>query len=92
MYEHLHVGGRSSVVRAPVAKAGDPASIPGGCLGFFYSSWLTNVDGMKDPWCSSTVWLLSTQIRMGRRIYGALVQFGCHEHNIIDVNLRICEY
>ena len=25
-------------------------------------SWLTNVDGMKDLWCSSTVWLLSTQI------------------------------
>ena len=28
---------------------------------FFSSSWLTNVDGMKDLWCSSTVWLLSTQ-------------------------------
>ena len=27
----------------------------------FSSSWLTNVDGMKDLWCSSTVWLLSTQ-------------------------------
>ena len=25
-------------------------------------AWLTNVDGMKDLWCSSTVWLLSTQI------------------------------
>ena len=24
--------------------------------------WLTNVDGMKDLWCSSTVRLLSTQI------------------------------
>ena len=22
----------------------------------------TNIDGMKDLWCSSTVWLLSTQI------------------------------
>ena len=28
---------------------------------FFSSSWLTNVDGMKDLWCSSTVRLLSTQ-------------------------------
>ena len=38
-------------------------SIPGGCPGiFFSSSWLTNVDGMKDLWCSSTVRLLSTQI------------------------------
>ena len=38
-------------------------SIPGGCLGiFFSSSWLTNVDGMNDLWCSSTVRLLSTQI------------------------------
>ena len=37
--------------------------IPGGCPGvFFSSSWLTNVDGMKDLWCSSTVRLLSTQI------------------------------
>ena len=35
-------------------------SIPSGCPGFFFSfSWLTNVDGMKDLWCSSTVWLLS---------------------------------
>ena len=38
-------------------------SIPGGYPGFFFtSSWLTNVDGMKDLWCSSTVRLLSTQI------------------------------
>ena len=35
---------------------------PSGCPGFFSSSWLTNVDGMKDLWCSSTVRLLSTQI------------------------------
>ena len=35
-------------------------SNPGGCPGFFFpSSWLTNVDGMKDLWCSSTVRLLS---------------------------------
>ena len=52
-------GGRSSVVRAPAAKAGDPGSIPGSCLGFFFFSWLTNVDGMKDLWCSSTVWQLA---------------------------------
>ena len=37
-------------------------SIPGGCPGFFSSSWLTNVDGMKDLWYSGTVRLLSTQI------------------------------
>ena len=35
-------------------------------LGFFSSSWLNNVDGMKDLWCSSTAWLLSTQIWMER--------------------------
>ena len=35
-------------------------------LGFFSSSWLTNVDGMKDLCCSSTVRLLSTQIWMER--------------------------
>ena len=29
---------------------------------FFSSSWLTNADGMKDLWCSSTAQLLSTQI------------------------------
>ena len=27
-----------------------------------------------------TVWLLSAQIWMGRRTYGALVQFGCYQH------------
>ena len=31
-------------------------STPSGCpVLFFSSSWLTNVDGMKDLWCSSTV-------------------------------------
>ena len=29
---------------------------------FFSPSWLTNVDGMKDLWCSSAIRLLSTQI------------------------------
>ena len=39
-------------------------SIPGGFPGFFSlpAGLVTNVDGMKDLWCSSTVWLLSTQI------------------------------
>ena len=37
-------------------------SIPSGCLGFFSSSWLTNVDGMTGLWCSSTARLLSTQM------------------------------
>ena len=36
------------MARAPAAKAGGPGF-------FFSSSWLTNVDGMKDLWCSSTV-------------------------------------
>ena len=49
------------------------------CLGFSSSSCLTNVDGMNDLWCSSTVRLLSIQIRrMWRRIYGALVGFSCY--------------
>ena len=38
-------------------------SIPSGCPGFFlFQLAYTNVNGMKDLWCSSTVWLLSTQI------------------------------
>ena len=37
-------------------------SIPGGYPVFFFSSsWLINLDEMKGLWCSSTVWLLSTQ-------------------------------
>ena len=52
--------------------------IPGGYPGFF---WLTNnVDEMKDLWCDITVRLLSTEIRIGQRICGALVQFGCYQH------------
>ena len=43
-------------------KQGVLDSIPGGCPGFFSSSWLTNIDGIKDLWCSSTVRLLLTQI------------------------------
>ena len=46
-------------------------SIPGGCPGFFFmfsSGWLTNVDGMKDLLCSSTVWLLSTQHCKNKRV------------------------
>ena len=49
-------------------------------LGFFFSSsWLTNVDGMKDLWfssCSSAA--INTD--MNEKIYGALVQFGCYQH------------
>ena len=38
-------------------------SIPSGCPGFFiFQQAYTNVNGMKDLWCSSTVRLLSTQI------------------------------
>ena len=41
------------MVRAPAAKA----RVPGfdSHRGFFSSSWLANVDGMKDLLCSSTV-------------------------------------
>ena len=46
---------------------------------FFSSSWLTNVDRMKDLWCSSTAWLLSAQIWMVRRICSVLVQFGWYQ-------------
>ena len=55
-----------------------PLHVP--CIFFFFSNWLTNVDGMKNLWCSSTVQLLSAQIWMGWRIYDALVQFGCYQH------------
>ena len=38
-------------------------SIPSGCPGFFlFQLAYTDVNGMKDLWCSSTVRLLSTQI------------------------------
>ena len=54
-----------SPVRAPAAKAGGPGFDPWWLPCFFFSlpaGSVTNVDGMKDLWCSSTVWLLSTQI------------------------------
>ena len=47
------------MVRAPAAQAGGTGFDP---QDFFSFSWLTNVDGMKDLWCSSTVRLLSTQM------------------------------
>ena len=60
--DHLQLG----AVRAPAAQAGgpgfDPRRLPWVVLFFFYSSWLTNVDEMKDLWCSGTVQLPSTQI------------------------------
>ena len=46
--------------------------------------WLTNVDGMKDQWCSSTVRLL-LNTDMNGKIYGALVQFSCCQHSL-DMN------
>ena len=45
---------------------------------FFSSSWLTNVNGMKDLWCSSTVRLLSTQIRVNVKILSILVELSCY--------------
>ena len=44
------------MVRAPAVYAGGPGFLP------LPAAWLTNVDGMKDLWCSSTIQLLSTQI------------------------------
>ena len=55
----MPVGGRElsgqSTCRGP-GFAGSPAAT----LGSFFTS--TNVDGMKDLWCSNAVRLLSTQI------------------------------
>ena len=55
----------AQLVRAPAAKAGEPwfdfQHLP--CFFFFlFQLAYTNVDGMKALWCSSTVWLLSTQM------------------------------
>ena len=56
----------SSRFGTPVVKVGGPGfnSLVAAVV-FSSSSWLTNVDGMKDQWCPNTIWLLSTQIRMG---------------------------
>ena len=61
--------------------------IPCGCPGIisFPAAWLTNVDGMKDLWCSSTVdssWTSPAAINrdMSGNIYDALVQFGYYQH------------
>ena len=80
------VGSCSSVhvARAPVAKA--RVRLPVAGLGFFTSSWLTDVDGMKDLWCSSTVWLLSTQIWIER----SMVLLYSSAAISIDMNGRIC--
>ena len=46
-----------------------------------FMMWLTNVDGMKDMWCSSTARLLSTyNVDVNGRVCGALVQLGCYQH------------
>ena len=66
------------VVRAPAAKARVPGFdsqwLP--CF-FFSSSWLANVDGMKDLLCFSSLLLLTD---INGKIYGALVQFSCYQH------------
>ena len=59
------LGDCGELARAPVDKAGGPGFDSWWLPWFFFSfSWLPNVDGMKDLWCSSTVRLLSTQIWM----------------------------
>ena len=51
------------MVRAPATQAGGPGFDPQWLPGFFlFQLAYTNVNGMKDLWCSSTVRLLSTQI------------------------------
>ena len=49
-------------------------------LGFSSSSWLTNVDGMKDLTSYSTARLYAINTEMNGKIYGTLVQFGCYQH------------
>jgi hypothetical protein len=58
-------GGKLSGQRPPAAQAAGVHGFdfPAAALvSFFSSSWLTTVDEMKDLWCSSTIWLLSTQM------------------------------
>ena len=52
------------MVRAPAAQAGGPGFDPQWLPRIFFltAGLLIMVDGMKDLWCSSTVWLLSTQM------------------------------
>ena len=63
-----------SVARAPAAKAGGPGLdfqwLP--WVFFFFSSWLTNGDGMKDLWCSSIYSSAALNTDMNGKIYGAL--------------------
>ena len=55
-------------------------SIPSGCPRIFlFQMVYTNVDGMKDLWCSSTV---SAAINTDVNECGALVQFGCCQHRM----------
>ena len=50
-------------------------------LGFSSSSWLTNVDGMKDLTSYSTARLYAINTDMNGKIYSTLVQFnGCYQH------------
>ena len=53
-------------------------SIPSGCPDFFSFSWLTNVDGMKDLWCSSTVQLVYISIDMN----GSSSTVAINEHGL----------
>ena len=53
---------------------------PVAALGFSSSSWLTNVDGMKDLTSYSTARLYAINTEMNGKIYGTLVQFGCYQH------------
>ena len=59
------MGSRGSLmVRAPAAKAGGPGFDPRQllpCFVFLFQLAYTNADGVKNLWCSSKVWLLSTQ-------------------------------
>ena len=46
---------------------------------FFTSNWLTNVDGVKDLWCSKYS-LAAIYTDMNGRVCGTLVQFGYYQH------------
>ena len=72
----MAVGSHGLVVRAPAAKAGGPGfnfqELPS--VFFLFQLAYTNVDGMKDLWCSSTVWLLiNTDVNQRVSLEGSVV-------------------
>ena len=65
-------------------------SIPGGYPGFFFtSSWLTNVDGMKDLWCSSSYSSAAINTDMNR-VKDLWCSSTVRLLSTIDTNGRVC--